>query len=74
MTHPTRRREDQRFLGNTSKTEVHDLQNEDKSPNGCQIDEMLRAGHGVRFVPDQLDQARREGYDPCAKCIGGSSR
>ena len=30
----------ERFLGNTNKKEVHDLDNEDKAANGCQIDEI----------------------------------
>jgi len=63
-----------RFVGNTSKREVHDLDNEDRSPSGCQIDEIIRAGHARVFTPDTLAQAHTEGYDNCAKCIGGSRR
>jgi hypothetical protein len=51
-----------RYCGNDSKMEVHDLDNEDKNPPGCQIDEIT------------LEQAHKEGYDNCAKCIGGSRR
>ena len=57
-----------RYLGNVPKKEVHDLQR--KTAN-CQINEIKNA---VRFVPDTLDQAHREGYDNCAYCIGASSR
>jgi len=74
MAHPTTSRIGKRFLGNMNKKEVHDQTKEDRSGNGCQIDEVLLAGHGVGFQPDTLEQARSEGYDNCAKCIGGSQR
>ena len=74
MSYPTSTRNNRRFLGNRNKTEVHDLTQEDKNTNGCQIDEFLRAGHGVHFIPDDLNQAHREDYDNCAKCIGNSRR
>lgn len=74
MVYPTSTRNSKRFLGNKNKMEVHDLTKEDKNSNGCQIDEFLRVGHGVGFTPDSLDQAHRDGYDNCAKCIGGSTR
>jgi hypothetical protein len=74
MAHSTPTRSGKRFLGNKNKTEVHDLTKEDKNPNGCQIDEFLRAGHGVYFIPDTLSQAHYEGYDNCAKCIGSSMK
>jgi hypothetical protein len=51
--------------------EVHDLLAETEQ---CQIPEILRAGNAVRFDPDTLEQAHREGYDNCAWCIGGSTR
>jgi hypothetical protein len=60
-----------RFLGNTSKKEVHDLS---KETTQCQIDEIIRARHAVVFSPDTLAQAHPEGYDNCAYCIGGSTR
>ena len=63
-----------RFVGNTSEKEVHDLDHEDTRPSGCQIDEIIAARHARTFDPDTLAQARSEGYDPCAKCIGGSQR
>ena len=61
------------YLGNDSSKEVHRLSNEDTSANGCQISELLAATHGVAFSPDTLAQAHTDGYDNCAKCIGGSS-
>jgi hypothetical protein len=51
--------------------EVHDLLR--PKPN-CQVEEILRAGHAVAFVPDTLEQAHKEGYDNCAYCIAGSTR
>jgi len=63
-----------RYCGNTNTKEVHDLDNEDTRESGCQIDEIIAAGHAKTFSPDTLEQARREGYDNCAKCIGVSTR
>lgn len=63
-----------RYCGNKKKMEVHDLDNEDKSASGCQIDEIIRAGHAKAFFPDTLAQAHAEGYDNCAYCIGASRR
>ena len=63
-----------RFVGNTEKKEVHDLDYEKTGKNECQIDEIIRAQHARTFDPDTLDQATREGYDNCAYCIGGSKR
>ena len=61
----------ERYLANAnpSKLEVHDLDNEKTS---CQIDEIIRAGHERPY--NSLDQARRDGYDNCAYCLGGSTR
>jgi hypothetical protein len=63
-----------RFVGNTEKKEVHDLDNEKTGTYQCQIDEIIKAGHAKTFNPDTLAQAHSEGYDNCAYCIGGSSR
>ena len=62
------------YCGNTNTMEVHDLDNENTSPSGCQIDEIIAAEHARTFDPDTLDQAHSEGYDNCAYCIGGSRR
>lgn len=61
----------ERYLANTSpsKREVHDLDNEKTQ---CQIDEIIRAGNDKPYT--SLDAARRDGYDNCAYCIGGSTR
>jgi hypothetical protein len=63
-----------RFVGNTEKKEIHDLDNEKTGAYQCQIDEIIGAGHARTFTPDTLAQAHSEGYDNCAYCIGGSSR
>ena len=62
----------EQFLGNTNKREVHDLDKEDTRSNGCQIDEIIRAGHARPF--SSHGAARAAGYDNCAKCLGGSTR
>ena len=63
-----------RFIGNTDKREVHDLNNEKTGANECQIDEIINAGHAKTFTPDTHEQAKSERYDNCAHCIGGSER
>jgi hypothetical protein len=62
----------QQFLGNVNTREVHDLDNEDTADNGCQIDEIIRAGLCEPF--SALSTAHIAGYDNCAKCIGNSRR
>jgi len=69
--HPTNGKQ---YVGNTNSMEVHDLDNEDTNPNGCQINEIIAAGHAVTFSPDTLVQAKSEGYDPGANCLSGSQR
>lgn len=69
-----RRYNGKRFLGNSNKMEVHDLDIEDTSASGCQINEVIIAGHDVYFTPDTLAQAHSRGYDNCAKCVGRSTR
>ena len=63
-----------RFVGNTNKKEVHDLDKEKTAPNQCQIDEIIKAGNAITFTPDVLLEANRNGYDNCAYCIGKSQR
>ena len=60
----------EQYLGNMNTKEVHDLDNEDPSPGGCQIDEIISAGHGRPF--GSLAEAHPQGYDNCAKCLTGS--
>lgn len=35
----------EKYLGNINKKGVHDLDNEDTSESGCQIDEIISTGH-----------------------------
>jgi hypothetical protein len=69
----TTRPTSKRYLGNSDPDhlEVHDLENENTN---CQIEEIIAAGDAVTFSPDTLAQARSEGYDDCAYCLGGSAR
>ncbi len=64
----------ERYLGNTSytKKEIHDLDNENTSANGCQIDEIINAGHDKPF--NSLSDAHSEVFDNCDKCLGDSTR
>lgn len=62
----------ERYLGNINKMEVHDLDNEDTAGNGCQIDEIIRAGNDRPY--NSLTSAHNAGYDNCAKCLKGSTR
>lgn len=64
----------ERYLANTSpsKREVHDLDNEKTGANQCQIDEIIRAGNDKPYT--SLDAAKRDGFDPCDKCMSGSKR
>ena len=63
-----------RYCGNTNTMGVHDLDNENTGPSGCQIDEIIAAEHARTFNPDTLDQAHKEGYNNCANRIGRSRR
>lgn len=58
----------QRYLGNTAKDEVHDLDNEKTGKNECQIDEIIAAKNDKPY--DTLKAAHDDGYDDCAYCIG----
>ncbi|MFC7064000.1 hypothetical protein [Halobacillus seohaensis] len=57
-----------RYIGNTNSNEVHDLDDEKVS---CQIDK-IKTDHVKTFIPDSHSQAKREGFDNCAHCIGNS--
>ena len=71
ITHVYTRPTNKRYLGNTNKTEVHDLHNETTQ---CQINEIIAARHAVVFTPDTLAQAHNDGYDNVHYCIGNSTR
>jgi hypothetical protein len=53
-----------RYLGNTSKTELHDLENRQSR---CQIDQIR---FDRRYYFDTIEQATAAGYDYCAYCFG----
>jgi hypothetical protein len=59
----------EKYLGNTHKMEVHDL---DTEKADCQIDEIIAAAHDKPFA--YLSDAHAAGYDNCAYCVGGSTR
>lgn len=62
----------EQYLGNKSKKEVHDLDNEKTGANQCQIDEIIAAGNDVPFT--SASAAKAAGYDNCNYCIGGLTR
>jgi len=57
-----------RFIGNTDKNKVHDLDNENLAEYACQIDE-IKPEHVKTFEPDTLEQAHKEGFENCDYCI-----
>ncbi len=54
------------YLGNKNSNEFHDLA---RIRPQCQIAEILPA-HRKTFAPDTVGQAIREGFEPCAYCLG----
>jgi len=61
----------ERFLGNVNKMEVHDQDNE---KSNCEISKIVNADHERPFNPDTLEQAHSQKYDNCAHCIGNSKK
>lgn len=57
----------QQYLGNMSKQQVHDLDNEQTGPNECQIDEIIGVGHDRPF--GTLAAAHGAGYRDCDYCL-----
>jgi uncharacterized protein len=55
------------FLGNANTREFHDLT---KTKAQCQISQIIAHAHDKTFTPDTIEQAIREGYEPCAYCLG----
>jgi hypothetical protein len=66
MSRPTQTKRGQRFLGDDANMVVHDLE---RARGSCEIDEILDEGRGVRFEPDNLEQAEKERYKHCYRCI-----
>ncbi|HUP59405.1 MAG TPA: hypothetical protein VNA69_03175 [Thermoanaerobaculia bacterium] len=57
----------ERYLGNKSKKEVHDLDNEKTGKNECQIDEIIAAKNDKPY--NTLKAAHDDGYDDCSHCL-----
>jgi hypothetical protein len=57
----------EKYLGNTAKTQVHDLDNEKTDKNESQIDEIIDAKNDKPY--DTLTAAHDDGYDDCAYCL-----
>ncbi len=57
------------YVGDLETKIVHDVIHEDPTPEGCKIWELVRSGRAVGFESDRLQQALREGYTPCPKCL-----
>lgn len=74
MAYLTSSREGKRFLGDRDKKEVHDLKNEDMTQNGCRVSEFIKSDNAVGFIVDTLEQAHKERYVSCARCINGTAK
>ena len=59
----------ERFCGNLSTTEIHDL---DSETCHCKIDDIIAAGDDRAFT--SLVDAQTVGYEVCAWCIGRKRR
>jgi hypothetical protein len=57
----------ERYLGNTAKKQVHDLDNEQTGKNECQIDEIIAPGNDKPFT--SLADAHKAGYGDCNYCL-----
>jgi hypothetical protein len=69
MAMATDKRRDQRYIGDTERSIVHDSLHEDPTPNGCNLGKLLKSGTAVRFDPDRLGQAQSEGFAMCDRCL-----
>ena len=54
----------ERFLGNISRLEVHDL---DRETPECLIDRIIQSDRDIGF--QSPDAARFRGYSPCSFCM-----
>ena len=59
----------EKFLGNKSKRELHDLDNEKPQ---CYIDEIIQCSNEIPF--NFVFEAKHSGFDNCAYCIGKSAK
>ena len=66
MPHQTFSRTGQRYLADEKSKLVHDL---DQETAECRINDSLKNRTAISFIPDQLQQAIKEGYRPCSQCL-----
>jgi hypothetical protein len=55
------------YLGNVSKMQIHDLDNEQLGKNECQIDEIIKAKNDKPYK--SLVLAHYDGYEDCDYCL-----
>lgn len=55
-----------RFLGDLKNKIYHDLYNE---KHDCKVNQIISSGNGVRFEPDNQQQAEKEGFVRCENCL-----
>jgi uncharacterized protein len=56
-----------RYLGNAGTTQFHDLS---RVRPQCQVARVVAGGRDRYFTPDTVEQALRQGFEPCWFCIG----
>ncbi|MCE9672837.1 GPW/gp25 family protein [Myxococcus stipitatus] len=56
-----------RYLGNKKSNEFHDLT---RQKTQCQVARIQAGANAAAFTPDTVAQAIREGFEPCAYCLG----
>lgn len=56
----------ERYLGNITRLEIHDL---DRETPDCQIDRITATHRDLGFTSP--DAAKLRGYAPCGFCLGG---
>jgi hypothetical protein len=57
----------EKYLGNKSTKEVHDLDQEKTGKNECQIDEIIAAKNDQPYTT--IKAAHDDGHDDCAYCL-----
>lgn len=71
MSRPTYSRTGQRYLAHAKKKIVHDL---DFEKEACDIHGILSSGQALSFIPDKLEQALYEGFQPCPDCLSSAAK
>jgi len=57
----------ERYLANTKTKEIHDLDFEDSSENGCQVDDVIDTYYDKPYL--FLEDAHTDKYYNCKKCL-----